>query len=75
MYILETSNQAGNPTPGTGDIVRIDPSGTRTTIVSGLTFPTGMTLGPDGNLWVSNQGFGPTIPGIGQILRINPNQH
>ena len=73
MYVLETSNLAGAPTPGTGDIVRIDPSGAKTTIVSGLTFPTGMTMGPDGALWVSNQGFGPTIPGFGQILRIDVN--
>ena len=71
--MLETSNHAGAPTPGTGDILRIDPSGAKTTIVSGLTFPTGMTMGPDGALWVSNQGFGPTIPGFGQILRIDPN--
>jgi len=73
MYVLETSNHAGPPTPGNGDIVRIDPSGARTTIVSGLTFPTGMTMGPDGNLWVSNQGFGPTIAGFGEILRISLN--
>ena len=73
MYVLETSNHAGAPTPGTGDIVQIDPSGARTTIVSGLTFPTGMTMGPDGDLWVSNQGFGPTLPGFGEILRIDPN--
>jgi sugar lactone lactonase YvrE len=73
MYVLETSNLAGSPTPGNGDIVRIDPSGARTTIVSGLTFPTGMTMGPDGNLWVSNQGFGPTTAGFGEILRINLN--
>ena len=73
MYVLETSNLAGAPAPGHGDIVRIDPSGAQTTIVSGLTFPTGMTMGPDGDLWVSNQGFGPTIPGFGQILRIDPN--
>jgi len=73
MYVLETSNLAGPPTPGNGDIVRIDPSGARTTIVSGLTFPTGMTMGPDGNLWVSNKGFGPATPGFGQILRINLN--
>jgi hypothetical protein len=73
VYVLETSNHAGPPAPGMGDIVRIDPSGAQTTIVSGLTFPTGMTMGQDGNLWVSNQGFGPTIPGFGQILRINPN--
>jgi sugar lactone lactonase YvrE len=73
MYVLETSNLAGPPTPGNGDIVRIDPSGARTTIVSGLTFPTGMTMGPDGNLWVSNKGFGPTTPGVGEILRIDLN--
>ena len=73
MYVLETSNLAGPPTPGNGDIVRIDPSGARTTIVSGLTFPTGMTMGPDGNLWVSNKGFGPTTPGFGEILRIDLN--
>ncbi len=73
LYVLETSNHAGAPVPGMGDIVRIDPSGARTTIVSGLTFPTGMTMGPDGDLWVSNQGFGPTTPGFGQILRIDPN--
>ena len=73
MYVLETSNHAGAPAPGMGDIVQIDPSGTRTTIVSGLTFPTGMTTGPDGDLWVSNQGFGPTLPGFGQILRIDPS--
>jgi hypothetical protein len=73
MYVLETSNHAGAPAPGMGDIVRIDPSDARTTIVSGLTFPTGMTMGPDGDLWVSNQGFGPTLPGFGQILRIDPN--
>ena len=64
MYVLETSNLAGAPAPGMGDIVRIDPSGARTTIVSGLTFPTGMTIGPDGDLWVSNQGFGPTTPRV-----------
>jgi hypothetical protein len=73
MYVLETSNHAGAPAPGNGDIVRIDPSGAQTTIVSGLTFPTGMTMGPDGALYVSNQGFGPLIPGFGQILRIDPN--
>lgn len=73
MYVLETSNKAGPPTPGNGDIVRIDPSGAQTTIVSGLTFPTGMTMGPDGNLWVSNKGFGPTTPGFGEILRISVN--
>jgi hypothetical protein len=73
IYVLETSNAPGPPSPGTGDIVRIDRSGAQTTIVSGLTFPTGMTMGRDGTLWVSNQGFGPLTPGFGEILRIDPN--
>jgi hypothetical protein len=52
VYVLETSNHAGAPAPGNGDIVRIDPSGAQTTIVSRLTFPTGMTMGPDGALYI-----------------------
>lgn len=32
-----------------------------------------MTLGPDGALYVSNKGFGPNIPGFGEILRIDIN--
>ena len=35
----------------------------------GLTFPTGMTVGPDGAFYVSEQGFG-FGAGQGQILRI-----
>ena len=70
LYALEMSTAPGDPTPGTGMIVRVDPPGIQTTIASGLTFPTGMTMGPDHALYVSNQGFGPPIPGFGQILRI-----
>ena len=36
-------------------------------IASGLDLPTAMTFGPDGNLYVSNWGFGPPI---GQVLKI-----
>lgn len=71
MYVLESMTAAGFPGPGevgTGKIVRIDRSGARETIASGLSFPTAMTLGPDGALYVSNLGF--AGPGAGQILRI-----
>ncbi|HTE89786.1 MAG TPA: ScyD/ScyE family protein [Terriglobales bacterium] len=69
LYVLETSTVPGNPTPGTGDVVRVKGDGTLETIASGLTFPTAMTFGPDGKLYVSNFGFG--FPaGSGQILRI-----
>ena len=70
MYVLENSTAAGDPTPFTGKVIRVDPSGRKTEIASGLFFPTGMTLGPDGALYVSNVGFGPPPVGLGQVLRI-----
>jgi hypothetical protein len=38
-------------------------------IATGLSLPTSMTFGPDGNLYVANVGFGPPPIGLGQILR------
>jgi hypothetical protein len=70
LYALEMSTTAGAPTPGTGAIVRVNRNGPPETVVSGLTFPTGMTVGPDGAFYVSNQGFG-FGAGQGQILRIH----
>ena len=70
MYVLETSTAAGDPTPCTGKVIRVDPSGHQTEIASGLFFPTGMTLGPDGALYVSNVGFGPPPVGMGQVVKI-----
>ena len=70
MYVLETSTAAGDPTPFSGKVIRVDPSGHQTEIASGLFFPTGMTLGPDGALYVSNVGFGPPPAELGEILRI-----
>lgn len=72
MYVLENTTGKGNvnPTPGTGAVVRIEPSGLRKTIITGLTLPTAMTFGPDGALFVSNAGFG-LPPGLGQVLRFD----
>jgi hypothetical protein len=72
MYVLE--NTTGNlfPTPFTGRIVRVNPNGSKDIIATGLALPTGMTLGPDGNLYVSNWGFG-AGPGGGQILKVTLN--
>jgi len=72
LYVLENTTGNGNqfPTPGTGKVIRIDPSGNRTLIASGLFLPTAMTFGPDGALYVSNIGFGPPPNGLGQVLKI-----
>jgi len=75
LYALEatTGNTAQPPfiAPGSGKVVRLTSKGIWETVASGLTFPTAMTFGPDGNLYVSNFGFGqgPTA-GKGQIVKI-----
>ncbi|MFQ5595735.1 MAG: ScyD/ScyE family protein [Anaerolineae bacterium] len=73
LYALETSGPVtseGPPVvPGTGRVVRVTNSGGLETIASGLTFPTAMTFGPDGKLYVSDFGFG-FPPGQGQIVSI-----
>jgi hypothetical protein len=70
MYVLE--NTTGNPFPtaGTGDIIRIDPSGEKMTIASGLNYPTAMTFGPDNKLYVSMWGFN-GAPGQGEIWQFD----
>lgn len=73
MYVLETSSVNGFPTPNTGRVIRVLPSGEKEVIVDSLFFPTAMTYGPDGALYVSNKGFGPPVPGFGEILKVTLN--
>lgn len=81
MYVLEMSTSDGGPNPGDGKVVRMNhPDGgpqdrDQTVIASGLNFPTAMTFGPDGALYVSNVGFGYPPDGEGQILKITVPQH
>jgi hypothetical protein len=70
MYVLEMTAGNAAPVPNTGKVTRVDPSGARVVIADQLLFPTGMTLGPDGDLYVSNVGFGLPAVGLGQILKI-----
>lgn len=70
LYVLENTTGNPFPTPGTGMIVRVDGKNNYTTIASGLSLPTAMTFGPDGNLYVSNLGFGPPPVGAGQVLKV-----
>ena len=71
LYVLENTT-GGNefPTPGTGKVLRVRRNGITQEIASGLDLPTGMTMGPDGALYISNVGFGPAPNGLGEILRV-----
>ena len=69
LYALELSDAPGNPTPGAGKVVRVTRSGEIEEVITGLTVPTGMTFGPEGNLYISNGGA--AGPGAGQILRFD----
>ncbi|MFN8593570.1 MAG: ScyD/ScyE family protein [Thermomicrobiales bacterium] len=74
LYALETSTD--NPEappffhPDSGRVVRLTDSGAWETVATGLSFPTAMTFGADGTLYVSNFGFG-YPPGAGQIVTID----
>jgi len=75
LYVLESDTTPGFPGPtaaGLGQVVRLTASGTFEPVATGLTFPTGMTFGPDGKLYISNFGFG-LPPGMGQVVRIDVN--
>ena len=70
LYVLENTTGNPFPTPGTGKVLRIDGKHQYTEIATGLFLPTAMTFGPDGNLYVSNVGFGPPPVGLGQVVKI-----
>ena len=74
LYLLETSYSTSSPgpVPAMGRLIRILPNGQQQVLIDStpndpLFFPTGLTFGPDGSLYISNHGFGP--PG-GEILKV-----
>jgi sugar lactone lactonase YvrE len=81
FYATEFQVHGLNPGPGgnpAGDVVRIDRHGHRTHLGTGkLSFPSGLAVGRDGSLYVSNCSIAPTTgmgPGLcptgGQVVRI-----
>jgi hypothetical protein len=68
LYVLELSDAAGpGPSPGAGKVVRVLRNGQIEEVITGLAFPTGMTFGPHGRLYISNLGAAPGSKG--QILK------
>lgn len=70
LYVLENTTGNPFPTPDTGVILRVEGKNRYRQIATGLSLPTAMTFGPDGNLYVSNLGFGPPPVGAGQVLKV-----
>ena len=69
LYVLQFASTAGMGGPGM--VIRVAPgTGVRSTVVATLSTPTGITVGPDGALYVSNKG---RLPAQGEVLRIVPD--
>jgi hypothetical protein len=56
---------------GTMTLVRVHPNGRNEVVLTGLTFPTGMTFGRDRRLYISNKGFEIPSKGTGEILAVD----
>jgi hypothetical protein len=73
LYVLEMSYSTSDPGPEpfAGRLIRILPNGKQEILIDAggpLFFPTGMTFGPDGALYIANIGF--AVPGAGQIIKV-----
>jgi hypothetical protein len=77
LYALEMGNGQGSgfPDPEAGRVVRVHPNGKKEVVLAGLTFPTGMTFGRDGRLYISNKGFEIPSLGTGEILAVDLDGH
>lgn len=81
IYILEASYSTTDPgpEPAMARLLRIEPNGKQEILLDAssgiLSVPSGMTFGPDGDLYISNVGFGAPPIGLGQIVRVELHGH
>jgi fermentation-respiration switch protein FrsA (DUF1100 family) len=70
LYVLEYDADGILTGSNAGALIYVSPDGqTRTTIAADeLINPTGLEIGPDGNLYISNKGF---VAGQGEVLRLS----
>lgn len=78
LYVLEIDSNGLAAEGGTGRVIEVRPGGIRQVIADvGLVMPTGMAMGPDGMLYVSNFGVFATgapegLPPGGMVVQIDP---
>jgi len=95
VYLANLSSKIGgsfpnfNETPFDGSIVKVAPDLSTSYVVSGLNYPTGIALGPDGDLYVAVNGLCPSdlsllndqnstpggCPDSGQVIRLDISRH
>lgn len=74
LYVLEIARGQEPPFPppspglGASRLVRQCPGGARQVLLDGLSFATGVALGPDGAVYLTNKG---TSPNAGEVLRLS----
>jgi Chlorophyllase len=72
FYVLEYDADGIGMGSDAGALIYLSPDGkTRTTITDELISPTGLEIGADGDIYISNKGF---VAGQGEVLRLNLEQ-
>lgn len=69
LYVVENATGGLFFAPGTGQLSRVAPDCSRTTLLSGLDRPTAVAVGADGAVYVTNHGV---TAGAGEVLRVMP---
>jgi sugar lactone lactonase YvrE len=72
MYVLQYGTFALKPfphfAPMTGAVLRVSAGGMATPVITGLNFPTAMVFGPNGALYITNNGTSPAPAATGQVV-------
>jgi hypothetical protein len=70
LYVLQYT-EGVNPAGGllSGSLVRVTPDGSRETVITGVRMPTGLAIGPDGAIYMTQWGAKTKMTPLGEVLR------